>query len=199
MKSCLKKGLKEAEKEKRPATERKNKFVSFEDFEKLKSKFEISEQKSNKYELPENLPEERHYIPNISAFKKTRDLIYDFRSATGEELSIVAVSVLKQISIRHAHILRRKNPAIFNRFWVNFKFWTKDNYMPEPPVQPPPGWFLKCIYQRAAMEKGVGEWRPKDWFERFETCPLKGQQWKPIVRLLPSLATVTENNKSIEI
>ena len=198
MKSCLKKGLKEAEERKNP--EKKKKFVSFDDFEKLKSKFKITEQKNKKnFELPENLPEERHHLPNIQTFRQNKNLIYDFQSSTGEELSIVAVSVLKRISIRHAHILRKKKPAVFNRFWANFKFWTGRNYMPNVPAPPPSGWFLKCIYQKAPMEEGVEEWRPEGWFERFMTCPLQGQQWKPIVKLLPPLATVTQNNKAVEI
>ena len=53
MKSCLKKGLKEAEERKHP--EKKKKFVSFDDFEKLKSKFKITKQKNKNFELPETL------------------------------------------------------------------------------------------------------------------------------------------------
>ena len=139
--------------------------------------------------------EERKTLPPINVFKNEATLIYDFASATQEDISIVAVSVLKRISIRQSHELRKQKLKVFNYWYRHFWFWT-GNFMRKPPT-PPNGWFQKCVLTQPAMREG--EWRPEGWYERFLTCPFAGQQWKPICRVLPNLVQVIEKNKNIEI
>ena len=137
--------------------------------------------------------EERKKLPPISEYKKQATLIFDFQEATQEEIDIVAVSVLKRISIKQSHELRRKNPKKFNYWYRRFWFYT-GNWMPKPP-RPPSGWFVQCMLTQPAMVDG--DWRPKGWFDRFITCPFAGKQWKPIGRILPNLAEITERNKKV--
>ena len=139
--------------------------------------------------------EERKTLPPINVFKNEATLIYDFASATQEDIAVVAVSVLKKISIKQSKELKKKHLKIFNYWWRHFWFWT-GNFMPKYPT-PPNGWFLKCVLTQPAMKDG--EWRPEGWYDRFLTCPFAGHQWKPICRVLPSLAQVIEKNKNIEI
>ena len=139
--------------------------------------------------------EERKRIPPVNVFKQEATLIYDFQSATQEEIDIVAVSVLKRISIQQSHELRRKQPKVFRYWYKRFWFYT-GAHMRKPPT-PPSGWFLRCIQTQPSMKDG--EWRPKGWWTRFLTCPLAGQQWKPICRVLPSLHDIMEKNKNVKI
>ena len=139
--------------------------------------------------------EERKKLPPVNVFKQEATLIYDFQDATQEDIDIVAVSVLKRISIKQAHELRKKNPKVFHSWWRHFWFYT-GNWMKKPPP-PPNGWFQRVIYTQPAMREN--EWRPTDWWQRFSTCPLAGKQWKPICRVLPSLHEIREKNKNIVI
>ena len=153
-------------------------------------------QTNNKGPNVKRKSEERKTLSPITVYQKEATLIYDFQSATQEDIDIVAVSVLKKISIKQAHELRRKNPKVFNCWYRNFWFWTGNNFMRKPPM-PPNGWFQKCVLTQPCMKDG--EWRPPNWFDRFATCPFAGRQWKPIVRVLPSLYDITEKNKNVVI
>ena len=144
--------------------------------------------------IPES--EERQKMPPKSVFKQEATLIWDFQNATQEEMDIVAVSVLKRISIKQSHELRKKNKRVFNNWWRQFWFYT-GNWMKKRPPPPPDGWIQRVILTQPAMREG--EWRPEGWWERFSTCPLAGKQWKPICRVLPSLAEVKELNKNVII
>ena len=140
--------------------------------------------------------EERKKLPPESVFKQEATLIWDFQNATQEDMDIVAVSILKKISIKQSHELRKKNPRVFNNWWRHFWFYT-GNWMKGKPPPPPDGWFQRVILTQPAMREG--EWRPEGWWKRLLTCPLAGKQWKPICRVLPSLSEIREKNKNVEI
>ena len=150
-------------------------------------------QMNNIQEEPKS--EERKKLPPDNVYYEEATLIYDFQSATQEEIDIVAVSILKKISIKQSHELRKTDPKKFN-LWYR-RFWFKTGKWMEKPPTPPNGWFVKCVLTQPAMKEN--EWRPANWWARILTCPLKAKCRKPICRVLPGLYEVTEKNKNVQI